>query len=170
MEVVIVFDDKVHFLDALVPDDVVVLPEGGHVEVLLMHASCFINAAANAAVAVVLAFVWDVADAPSRRLITSGLFEDFEPHMYGAVAIIHRCGPVLGALGIYHVAPHIVVRLIGFRIEGVFLGEGERDIEQHELVGAGDRCAKAEQEERKEQGAVLHEANHGGGRCLVNAG
>jgi hypothetical protein len=38
------------------------------------------------------------------------------------------------------------VRLIGLRIQSVFLGESEGDIKQHELIGMGESCAKAEKE------------------------
>ncbi len=70
----VVFYHQVHFLDAVAPDDAVVLPELRHVDVFLVNARLFIDVGADAAVASVLPFVRDVTDAPgcgfsSRRFL-----------------------------------------------------------------------------------------------------
>src|SRR5262249_31927508 len=134
----VILDDEVHFLDAFAPDDVVVLPELRHGDVLLIHTGLLVNVGADAAVAMILAFVWYVADAPGGGLAAGGLFDDFEAHVHGAVAIVHRRGPVLRALGVEAVAFDVVVRWIRFGVIGVGLGVGEGDVEEHELLGAAE--------------------------------
>src|SRR5439155_10712588 len=56
-----VFDDQVHLLDPLRPDDGIVLPEGGHFHVLFIHALLAVDHGAGTAVAVLLTLVWDIA-------------------------------------------------------------------------------------------------------------
>ena len=96
----VVFDDQVHLFDAFVPEDLIVLPEFGHRCVGLVEAGLFVDGGVETAVAALLSFVRDVADAPRGRLAAGGLFEGFEPEMGGAVAVVQRGGPILGALRI----------------------------------------------------------------------
>ena len=122
-----VLDDEVHLLDAFAPDDVVVLPELRHGDVLFMHARVLVSANADAAVAVVLPFVGDVTDAPGGGFAAGGFLEDFEAHTDGAVAVVHGGGPVLRALRVEAVAFDVVVRLAGLGVVGLndLLEEGE---------------------------------------------
>ena len=142
-----VLDDEVHLLDAFAPDDVVVLPELRHGDVLFMHAGLLVSADADAAVAVVLALVGDVTDAPGGGLAAGGFLDDFEAHMHGAVAVVHGGGPVLRALGVEAVAFDVVVRRAGLGVVGVGLGVGEGDVEEHELLGAAVAGASEEEQE-----------------------
>lgn len=155
VEVFVVFEHEVHLLDALIPEDVVVLPELRHVEILLDHTRLGIRARADAAVAVILAFVRDVSHAPRRGLVACWFFEYFEAQMSGAVAVIDRRRPVLRPLRIQTVVFEVVVRLAGLRVQRILLREGEGHIKEHKLLrvcGGGDQSKREKGEETVEHG------------------
>jgi hypothetical protein len=152
-----VLDDEVHLLDPFGPDDRIVFPERRHRDVPLIHALVTVNHRAGAAVAVLLALVGNVTDGPGRRLAASGFFDNFGADMDGAVAIIDRTGPILGAVRIQLIAFDVVVGLAGLGVVGILLGVREGDVEQNELFGAADgcRCQKREQDQGENRGLDL---------------
>lgn len=58
----VVLDHQVHFLDPLVPNDRIVLPEFRHGNVLLVDAGFLVDRGVEAAITILLALVGDVAD------------------------------------------------------------------------------------------------------------
>ena len=137
-----VLQDEVHFLDAFAPDEAVVLPELRHGDVFLIHAGLLVNVGADTAVAVVLAFVRNVADTPHGRLTAGGFLQNFEADMHGPIAVVHGDGPVFGALRVELVAFDVVVRRVRFGVIGVRFGERKGHVKEDELVGAADGGAR----------------------------
>jgi hypothetical protein len=135
----VVLDNQMHLLDAILPDDVVVLPEGGHLHVLLVDPLLAVNVGAGASVAGLLALVRDVTQRPGGGRAALGFLDHLGADVNGAVPVIDRLHPVLGAIGVKRLAADIIVRLTGFGIVGVFLGEGEGFVEQHELLRVATR-------------------------------
>ena len=94
----IVFDNQVHLLDALIPNDRFVLPKRLHRNVLFIHTRFTIGVGSDATVTVLLSFIGDVANAPGRRFVTFRLLQDFEPDVDGAIAIVDRARPIFGTV------------------------------------------------------------------------
>src|SRR5437588_2102987 len=106
----IVLHDEMHFLDSFRPDNGIVLPEGGHFHVLLVHAFFTVDHGAGAAVAILLTLVRDIAQRPGGWLAARRLLDDLRADVDGTVAVIHRMRPVLGTFGVEHLPAHVVVR------------------------------------------------------------
>src|SRR5579862_4093670 len=106
-----------------------------HRDVLLEDAFIRVRTRIGAAVAVALAVVRDVAEAPLRRLAAIGPVQHLGADVHGTIAVVYRTRPVMGPVGVDGLALYIVMGLAGRRSVGVVLGKGEGDVEQHELVG-----------------------------------
>src|SRR5579862_220457 len=91
---VLILHHEVHLLDALAPDNGVVLPERFHRHVFVVDALLFVGIGSGASVAVSLPVIRYITKAPLRWLAACGPVQNLRADMYGAISIVDWAGPI----------------------------------------------------------------------------